>query len=199
MKLLVATNNKGKLRELRDLLDDLPFELVSLSEFKGIDEIEETGSTFAENAALKAVGYAMQARLLTLADDSGLEVQALGNRPGVYSARYGGADIGFDEKMARLLDELEKTGDERRRARFVCSIVIASADGQILHTASGICAGKIAEKPRGDGGFGYDPIFVPDGFDDTFGELSEPIKQQISHRAAAFREIIPFLRDFIAF
>ena len=198
MKLLVATNNKGKLGELIGLLDGLPLDLLSLSDIGCTVEIEETGATFAENAALKARGYARIAGIPTLADDSGLEVEALGNRPGVFSARYGGADLGFDKKMLRLLDELEKTGGKNRTARFVCSMAIADAGGEIVHSAEGICDGRIAQKPHGTGGFGYDPLFIPDGFENTFGELSNDVKQKISHRFRAFEQIMPFLRLFYA-
>ena len=197
-KLLLATNNSGKVCELREMLGDLPFELVGLADFPAVIEVEETGLTFNENARLKASGYALQAGLIALADDSGLEVEALGNRPGVLSARYGGENSSFAEKMAKLLGELDKTGDEKRRARFVCSMAVADAAGNILYSSEGVCEGKIAANPRGTGGFGYDPLFVPDGFDETFGELSEGIKRQISHRARAFSEIIPFLRHLTA-
>ena len=198
MKLLVATNNKGKLGELNSLLADLPVDLLSLSDIGCTIEIEETGATFAENAALKAGGYARLAGIWTLADDSGLEVEALDNRPGVFSARYGGVDLGFDKKMLMLLDELEKTGSKNRTARFVCAMAIADATGKIVHSGEGICNGKIAHQPRGNGGFGYDPLFIPDGFENTFGELSNDVKQEISHRFRAFCEIIPFLRSFYA-
>jgi len=197
-RLLVATNNKGKLGELRDLLSKTDVELLTLVDVGITTEIDETGSTFAENAALKANAYARMAAVMTLADDSGLEVEALDNRPGVYSARYGGADIGFDQKMSLLLGELEKTNDSDRRARFVCSLSIADAEGAIIHSVEGICAGTIALRVRGSNGFGYDPIFIPDGFDETFGELSDAVKRKISHRARAFCEIIPFLRGFFA-
>ena len=197
-RLLVATNNKGKLAELNGLLAGLPLELVSLSDIGCTVEIEETSSTFAENAALKARGYARLSQIPTLADDSGLEVAALDNRPGILSARYGGAELGFDQKMSLLLDELEKTGGEDRAARFVCSIAIADPAGEIIQSAEGICNGAIAPKPRGKGGFGYDPLFVPDGFENTFGELSNAVKQKISHRFRAFEQIIPFLRVFYA-
>ena len=197
-RLLVATGNKGKLSELRDLLAGMPIDLLSLSDIGEFDTVEESGATFAENAGLKARGYALLTGLPTLADDSGLEVAALDDRPGVLSARYGGADLGFDKKMLKLLVELEKTGDARRRARFVCSLAIADAAGEIVRAAEGICTGRIAETPRGNGGFGYDPLFIPDGFDETFGELASDIKQKISHRFLAFCEIIPFLRHFFA-
>lgn len=197
-KLLVATNNQGKLGELQGLLAELPIYLLSLSDIGCTAEVEETGSTFAENAALKAGGYASLSGLMTIADDSGLEVEALDNRPGVLSARYGGAEIGFDEKMQMLLGELSATGETHRRARFVSSIAIANAAGEIVHSAEGICTGTIAPFPRGSNGFGYDPLFIPDGFDLTFGELSDGVKEKISHRARAFCEIIPFLRLFYA-
>lgn len=197
-KLLVATGNKGKLGELKILLAEMPVELLSLRDIGCTIEIEETGSTFNENAALKASGYAQISRIVTLADDSGLEVEALDNRPGVLSARYGGAELPFDEKMSMLLGELEKTGDVARRARFVCSMAIADNTGNIVRTALGICSGRIANLPRGTHGFGYDPLFIPDGFDETFGELDDSVKRKISHRARAFCEIMPFLRTFIA-
>ncbi|MBK8466348.1 MAG: RdgB/HAM1 family non-canonical purine NTP pyrophosphatase [Chloracidobacterium sp.] len=197
-KLLVATNNRGKLGELNGLLAGLPIDLLSLSDIGCTVEIEETGSTFAENAALKAIGYASLSGLMTIADDSGLEIEALDNRPGVLSARYGGAELGFYKKMSMLLGELDKTGDTRRKARFVSSIAIADAAGEIVHSAEGICSGTIAPFPRGTNGFGYDPLFIPDGFDQTFGELSDTVKQKISHRAHAFCQIIPFLRLFYA-
>ena len=197
-KLLVATGNKGKLNELNVLLAGMPIDLLSLSDIVSFDEIEETGSTFAANAELKARGYALLAQVPTLADDSGLEVEALDNRPGVLSARYGGADMGFDNKMLKLLDELDKTGDLERRARFVSSIAIANSVGEIVYSAEGICSGKIAHAPRGTNGFGYDPLFIPDGYENTYGELSDDIKHKISHRARAFKQIMPFLRDFIA-
>lgn len=197
-KLLIATSNSGKIREFKDFLDGLPFKVQSLAAFPDIAEVEESGSTFDENARLKACGYALQTGLIALADDSGLEVEGLGGRPGVLSARYGGTDTSFAEKMESLLAELEKTADTSRRARFVCSIAVANAAGQILCAAEGLCAGKLAQRPRGSGGFGYDPIFIPDGFDQTFGELDEVVKQRISHRFKAYQQIIPFLRHFEA-
>jgi len=197
-QLLVATNNPGKLREFRALFTGVPLDLVGLDRFDNVVEVEETGATFAENAALKAGGYAIQAASVTLADDSGLEVEALGGRPGVLSARYGSAESTFDQKMAMLLDELDKTEDKTRRARFVAAMAIADETGHILHTARGICSGTIAAEPRGSGGFGYDPLFIPEGYDRTFGELPESVKREISHRGRAFLQIIPFLRGFYA-
>ncbi len=197
-KLLIATSNPGKVNELKGFLDGDSFELLSLTDFSTITEVEETGRTFDENARLKASGYALQTGLPALADDSGLEVEALGGRPGVLSARYGGASTSFTEKMAELLVELSETGNSNRRARFVCSMAIADAHGEILSAAVGICDGKLASEPRGNHGFGYDPLFIPEGFDQTFGELSEAVKRKISHRSHAFMQIIPFLRHFNA-
>ncbi len=195
-KLLIATNNPGKVSELTRFAGDLPLELLGLTDFPSVSEVEETGNTFKENASLKASGYAIQTGLVALADDSGLEVAALNCRPGILSSRYGGADTDFATKISKLLAEIAETGDIERRARFVCSMAISDKTGNIIFTAHGICEGKIASEPRGNGGFGYDPVFIPDGFDLTFGELPDAIKQKISHRARAFEQIIPFLRDF---
>ena len=197
-KLLLATNNPGKVNELKGLLAGLPYDLIGLADFPDITEVEETSLSFTGNARLKASGYALQTGFLALADDSGLEVEALEGRPGVLSARYGGTSSSFGGKMAMLLAELKETGDEMRRARFVCSIAVAGPSGDILSLARGICEGKLARSPRGSGGFGYDPLFIPVGFDRTFGELNEAVKQKISHRSRAFEEIIPFLRHFKA-
>ena len=197
-ELLIATNNNGKVIELRDLLSDLDYKVAGLADFEAIYEVEETGSTFAENAALKATGYARQTGLLALADDSGLEVPVLDGRPGVFSARYGGDELNFAGKMAKLLAEVESTGSLDRSARFVCSIAIASPAGEILYSGEGVCSGQLAHEPRGSGGFGYDPIFIPDGYQQSFGELDLRVKRSISHRSRAFQQIIPFLRHFQA-
>jgi XTP/dITP diphosphohydrolase len=196
-RLLIATGNPGKVNELRPLLVGVPLTLLSLNQISLLADIEETGSTFEENAVLKAAGYARRSGIWALADDSGLEVEGLGGRPGVHSARYGGSETGFDEKIKLLLAEIAETGDAERRARFVCSAALADPEGMVRFAAEGICAGTIAAEPRGTGGFGYDPVFVPDGFDRTFGELPAAIKQQISHRGRAIAKIIPFLRDFL--
>lgn len=197
-RLLIATGNKGKLSELRDMLADLDIELLSLAELPVKTEVAETGSTFAENARLKAIGYARQSGLTSIADDSGLEIGILGGRPGVLSARYGGDAASFAEKMALVLEEIENIDRHSREARFVSAIAVAAPDGTVLYEGEGVCQGKIALEPAGTAGFGYDPIFIPNGFDMTFGQLDAEVKHQISHRARAFSLIIPFLRDFIA-
>ena len=194
-ELLVATHNAGKIRELSQRLAGLPLRLRLLSEFPSIVEAEETGTTFVENATLKAVHYSTASGLLSLADDSGLSVDALGGRPGVYSARYAGRHATYAERMARLLDELSATGDAERRARFVCVIAIADPSLGVVGTFEGRCKGRLAHEPRGAGGFGYDPIFIPEGHAQTFGELPDEIKQTISHRARALDKACRFLRE----
>jgi XTP/dITP diphosphohydrolase len=196
VELLIATRNAGKVREVRPLLEGLPVRLRSLAEFSEVTEVAETGSTFAENAVLKARGYAAQTRLWTLADDSGLEVDALGGAPGVFSARYGGEGASDATRTARLLTELSRTGDTNRRARFVCVIAIADSDARLVNTSTATCEGSIALAPRGENGFGYDPVFIPDGFQESFGELPLKIKQRISHRARALKAARSFLFDY---
>ena len=197
-RLLIATHNQGKLEEFRALLKELPLELCDLNSFPAILPVAETGSTFTENASLKATAYAVQAGEITLADDSGLEVHALGGAPGVLSARYAGAGASDFERTEKLLREVLETADAERAARFVSVIAIADASGAILNVSTGVCNGTISRTPRGKNGFGYDPIFIPDGFKETFGELSNQIKQEISHRARASKKIIEYLRGFIA-
>lgn len=197
-ELLIATKNVGKIKELEQLLADLPFVLRSLRDFPEVIEPEETGLTFAENAVLKAKYYALQTGLPALADDSGLEVSALGGAPGVYSARYAGENTDYDEKIERLLNELRAVSIDNRTARFVCAMAIADEKGEIKYLTEGVCNGKISFKPSGKNGFGYDPVFIPEGFHETFGELSNEIKRQISHRARACEKIIAYLRGFTA-
>src|SRR5215213_8607417 len=153
-ELLIATGNKGKVAELRLLLAGLPLRLRNLAEFPRALEVEETGQTFADNAALKAQGYAVQTGLWTLADDSGLEVEALGGAPGVYSARYGGEGLTDADRVTRLLGELSGADAKDRRARFVCVIAIADPLGQVMNLSAGACEGRIVHAPRGTHGFG---------------------------------------------
>jgi XTP/dITP diphosphohydrolase len=194
-ELLVATNNAGKVRELSSLLAGLPLRLRQLSEWPDIPEAEETGSTFTENAVLKALHYSARAGRLTLSDDSGLEVFALGGAPGVHSARYCGPGATYAERMARLLAELEAAGGGERSARFVCVIALADPSTGRVETFEGTCEGRIARAPRGANGFGYDPVFVPAGHQQTFGELSDETKREISHRARALRKARDFLLE----
>jgi len=191
--LLIATRNQGKVTELRQLLSGSPLRLRSLHEFQ-VGTIDETGATFESNAVLKASGYALQTGMLTLADDSGLEVAALGGEPGVRSARYAGDQATDTQRIQKLLAELGATNDPDRAARFVASIAIADHDGKILHQSCGICEGRIGVEPRGNKGFGYDPIFIPDGYTLSFGELDATEKNKISHRARALAQV----RDYLA-
>lgn len=194
MDFLIATNNPGKIEELRQLLADLPISLGGLSDIGIIDEVAETGATFAENAAMKAAGYSRIAGIPALADDSGLVIDYLGGEPGVHSARYAGESANDDKRIAKVLREMRPAPAETRTARFVCVAAIADGTGNVLHSAEGVCEGSIIHAPRGHGGFGYDPIFVPEGFDKTFGELPPEVKNMISHRGRAIAKIIPFLR-----
>ena len=195
-EILAATGNSGKIRELKDFLTELDLRLRSLTEFSQVVEAEETGATFIENAVLKAKSYALQTNLWTLADDSGLEVDALDGAPGIFSARYAGQNATDEEKIAKLLQELNDLPNAERGARFACAMAVSDENGEIKFSAEGICRGRIALFPSGRNGFGYDPIFIPDGFDQTFGELSVEIKRKISHRAQAIAKIIQFLHGF---
>jgi XTP/dITP diphosphohydrolase len=193
-ELLIGTRNNGKIREIQLLLAAMPFlRMRNLAEFPTAGEVEETGLTFSDNAILKARSYARQTGLWALADDSGLEVDALGGAPGIYSARYGGAGATDGERIERLLEELSPFARQERRARFICAIAIADGEGQVANLSVGKCEGLIAQAPRGTQGFGYDPIFIPDGFEQTFGELMPEIKEKISHRALALQGASSFL------
>ena len=194
-KLLIGTGNVGKLREIKRILGEVPYELLSVADFTGVETPEESGSTYAENAILKANSYARQAGLLTLADDSGLEVEALNWAPGVLSARYAGDDASDADRRSLLLSEVSKTGTQNRIARFVCVVAIANPAG-VINVAEGICLGEITDAPRGVGGFGYDPLFVPDGYTLTFAELPDSVKNQISHRGRALTKVREFLLKY---
>ena len=193
MKLLIATNNPGKLKEYRHLLCDLPLELITLRE-EGIDfEPEETGATFEENAVLKANAFAERSGLLTLADDSGLEIDALDGAPGVHSARYSGTRRGEDVQRYQLvLRQLEGVPWAERTARFRCVVAVAAPGGR-AETAEGVVEGIIAFEPRGEYGFGYDPIFYIPEFDCTLAQLPPETKNRISHRARAVQAARPIV------
>ena len=185
-RLLVATHNKGKLAELRELLRGVPFELVSLSDVRIEVDVDETGETLEENAELKATTYARLSGLTTLADDSGLEVDALGGAPGVHSARYAGPDATDADRIAKMLNNLAPH-PQPWTARFRCVIAIVSPDGDIeMH--DGACEGIIISEPRGENGFGYDPAFLFPDSNRTMAELSDAEKNAISHRGIAARK-----------
>jgi len=197
-RLLVATRNEGKLRELRELLEGTGLRLETLASHPEAGEIEETGETFDANARAKARHAALATRLWTMAEDSGLAVDALGGAPGVRSARWSGVHGDDAANTAKLLADLaEYTG--ARGARYVCAIALARPDGEIVATAHGECAGAIAAAPRGQRGFGYDPIFVPAQVPGrTMAELEPHEKNAISHRAQALRAFLPLLKTQLA-
>ena len=185
--LLVSTRNPHKLREIRTILGD-PFEVSDLSILPTMHEVEETGSSFEENAELKAVAASQLFEGWVIADDSGLEVDALGGAPGVYSARYAGDAASDSENNTLLLKNLQEVPEQERRARFRCVIVLARA-GRKLAAFSGVVEGLIASSARGVEGFGYDPLFMPDGFSQTFGELPVATKNRLSHRALSLNQL----------
>ena len=198
-KLLVGTNNPGKVREYEELLADLPETLeVTFLTREGLTlEVEESGETFEENARIKALAYAQASGLISLADDSGLEVDALGGAPGVHSARYAGPAISDADRYRKLLDALADVPAGQRSARFRCVVALALPDGTV-HTADGFCEGEIGFAPRGEHGFGYDPVFVAKGHGGrTMAELTPDVKNEISHRARALLAIQPVLRALI--
>jgi len=191
--LLLGTRNPGKVEEIKGILAGSGWSISSLQAFPDVDTPAETGSTYADNAILKARFYALATGMCALADDSGLEVEALYGAPGVYSARYAGENASDADRRALLLCELAKTSGTNRRARFIAFVAISDAKGTVLNVSEGICEGTIIDSPRGHGGFGYDPLFVPDGFNETFAELPEDVKNRISHRARALMNTRDFL------
>jgi XTP/dITP diphosphohydrolase len=186
--LVVATRNSGKLREFRDLLLPIGSMVLSLRDLSLDAEPEESGSSFAENARLKAIEYSRLTRYPVLADDSGLEVAALGGRPGIRSARYAGAGASDSDRIRKLLKEIAKSGGGRD-ARFVCALALAH-EGALLREAEGECSGIIIDEPRGTNGFGYDPIFLFPKLGKTFAELSDDEKNEHSHRAHAVAALL---------
>lgn len=196
LEIVIATRNLGKVREIQAALTSLPVKLRYLEEFHDVSTVAEVGHTYEDNAVLKALGYAKQTGLCALADDSGLEVDALNGMPGVFSARFGGDHSSDQQRIEKLLTALSEQGGQSSTARFVCCMALAGwdkAEPVLLGVTEAKCEGVITTAQRGDGGFGYDPIFVPAGYEATFGELGAEVKDKISHRAlaiAAMREII---------
>lgn len=189
-KLLVATTNPGKIREIRGILDGAPFELVTLADLPAIVEPEETGATFADNARLKALYYSAATGLPSVADDSGIEIDALDKAPGVHSARWQGFD--YAVKFRKIYELLEEKGVATSPARFVAAVAFAE-DGRIAFESRGVVEGTIAPEPKGSNGFGYDPIFFYPPLNCTLAEVSGDAKAQVSHRGAAFREFRDYL------
>jgi len=185
MDLVLATRNKGKISEMTDILFDMPFVLRSLAEWPSFEEVEESGSSYGENARIKARAAAEHVGLWCLADDSGLEVDALEGRPGVHSARYAGPG---EHPISKLLQELAAIDESCRTARFVCVVCLCRPEGEVIR-GRGTLEGRIALAPRGEGGFGYDPVFIPEGGPRHLAEYSKAEKNRISHRARALASI----------
>lgn len=194
-ELVIATRNLDKKKEIERLLKDFPLKILSLADFPALREVKESGSTFEENAIKKAVFCAKKTKHLSLADDSGLVVDYLDGRPGVYSARFAGNKATYKENNKKLLRLLEGVPSHKRKAKFICCIALADERG-LIKLVKGTCSGRIAERERGDYGFGYDPLFIPSGYNKTFAELGEKIKNQISHRSRALRKIKRFMAKY---
>lgn len=193
-KILLATRNQGKKREMEQLLQDLPLEIVTLADIEDLPEIIEDGTTFAENASKKAGQTAAASGYVCLADDSGLVVDALGGRPGIYSARFAGEEADDGKNNEKLLSLLENVEEEKRQARFVCAIAVSDPQG-IIRVVTGVCEGMIAMEGKGTGGFGYDPLFIPLGSSRSFAQLSPEEKNAISHRAQALKKARKLLEE----
>jgi XTP/dITP diphosphohydrolase len=197
LELLIATHNQGKMREYRHLLQDVPLKLVSLDELGISQDIAETGTTFAENAWLKAEGYAGLSGMLTLSDDSGLEVDALGGEPGIHSARYGGDSCASDqERVQLLLRNLAGVPREKRTARFRCVIAICDPDGRKASVVGSV-AGMIQYEPEGNEGFGYDPVFYLPSYGQTMSQIPLADKNRISHRSDATGKAKAVLKELV--
>ncbi|MEO1999773.1 MAG: RdgB/HAM1 family non-canonical purine NTP pyrophosphatase [Planctomycetaceae bacterium] len=191
--LVVGSRNRHKVQEIADLLGPLGIVVTSIADFDGVAEVEETGTTFAENAAKKASETAISIGQWVLAEDSGLSVDALQGKPGVYSARFSGPQATDDSNNAKLMAEMEGVSAARRGAQYVCHVALAEPTGEICLSVEATCRGRLTESPQGRNGFGYDPYFLLPEYHRTFGELSPIVKQTLSHRARAFQRLIPRL------
>ncbi len=193
--LVLATGNRNKYKEIIEILELPDWDVKFLKDFPDVSLPEETGSTYEENASIKAISCTKITNFPSLSDDSGLEVDSLNGRPGVYSSSYGGVDGDSKRNIQKLLKEMEGIPWHERTARFVCCAMFALPNG-FTHCEKGIIEGHISIEPYGENGFGYDPVFVPLGYENTFAELSAEEKNKISHRALAFRKMSEFLRNF---
>jgi len=192
MHLLVATTNPNKVKEIRQVLDGANVEVITLDGWPDLVAPEETGRTFEDNARLKATYYARATGQVTVAEDSGIEIDALGGMPGVESARYAGEETSYPEKFVRLYAALDRTGSRDSSARFVCALAMASPDA-ILFEARGVIEGRVAHEPAGSGGFGYDPFFFYPPYGRTLGQVTPAEKLAVSHRGQAFRKLREYL------
>lgn len=196
-KIVLASTNKGKVREFQAILGNSGYEIVPVSEFDNVPEVEETESTFEGNAILKAVSIAKTLNLPTIADDSGLCVHGLGNRPGVFSARsYGAKQDGYKAAFEQLWQEMALQTPDDDTAHFECCIAVATPEG-VVRVATGQVFGRITKPARGNNGFGYDPVFVPDGYSQTFAEIDPSVKNSISHRAKALEFVPEIIKEIL--
>lgn len=196
MRIIFATGNEGKMREIRMILADLGLEILSMKEAGLTADIEENGTTFEENAVIKAKGIAALCQDIVLADDSGLEIDALNKEPGVYSARYMGENTSYHIKNRNLIERLEGVPEEQRTARFVCAIAAALPDGRVLETKA-VMEGRIGYEERGENGFGYDPIFILPEYGKSTAELTPEEKNKLSHRGKALRFMKEKLKEVL--
>ena len=196
-EVLLATRNRGKLREFQSLLGDLELSFHTLDDFPNVGELVEDGASFEANAIKKALEYSKATGMIAIADDSGLVVDALDGRPGVYSARYAGDDAGDDDNNEKLLLDMRGFSEGKRGAAFVCVVAAATPDGRTI-TSEGRCEGEIMNSPKGDGGFGYDPLFYIPRFGCTMAELASDKKNEISHRGKAVEKFKSVFLDFLA-
>ena len=190
MQITLGTGNEHKVFEINEIVKEQGYKKIVFKAVEGNFNPIENGSTFEENSLIKAKEGARLSGMLTLADDSGLCIEALNGAPGLYSARYAGTQ---DEKIARILKELD--GQENRKAKFVCCMTLVDKDGNTIHTTKGECHGQIIKERKGSNGFGYDPIFMPDGYDITLAEMSEDGKNKISHRGKALTQMLKFINE----
>lgn len=193
-KLILATRNLDKVKEIKEILGDLNLEILDLNNYSNIPEIVEDEETFEDNAIKKAREVFKIVKLPVLSDDSGLEVEFLNNQPGIRSARFAGEPTNYTKNNEKLLKMLDNVPDEFRKAQFRCIVVFKTKNEEIL--AEGICKGRILRQMRGSGGFGYDPLFIPDGYEQTYAEMPQEVKNKISHRAIALKNIKPFILEY---
>jgi XTP/dITP diphosphohydrolase len=194
MEIVLATRNKKKIEEINRLTSGMPISILTIDDFPGCPEVEEEGSTFEDNAVKKAVAISKYTGKPSLADDSGLEVYALNGAPGVLSSRYAGVDADDKKNIKKLLHEMHSYDDNNRAARFICCIALSFPDGDVK-TFFGYVEGKIGRKPKGSFGFGYDPVFYPEGHTRTFAEMSSDDKDALSHRGKALRKFLNYLKE----
>ncbi len=193
--IVLSSRNKKKTQEVSEILAVVGFTVIPVTQFADVPDVEESGKTFAENAAKKASQVALQLKQWVIGEDSGLMVDALNGAPGIYSARFSGAEATDEKNNAKLIADLSNVPDEKRGAGYICSVALSNPAGEIRIACEGTCRGRILREANGEGGFGYDPYFLIPEYHLTFGQLSSVVKHRLSHRARAFAKFIPLLRN----